>query len=210
MNSAEHWTYLNRVGSLPGVETYEINESILEKIAYRENPDGLLTIAKNPNIDLRDLDAANVSLVLVADRTEKPSNLGTMIRSADAVNCDLVLVSDAVIDLFNPNVIRASIGTIFCVPVVATSGNKVRHWFSENKIQVVTASPAASHDYTQFDFKARSAIVVGNESLGLDDAWFDAAASNVCLPVLGSGDSINAAQCATVLLFEALRQRRSA
>ena len=184
------------------------NAAVFAKLSYRRTPDGLLAVAAIPELTLDRLRVPGDSLWLVAANIEKPGNLGAMLRSADAAGVSGVLVADPATDPFNPNVVRASVGTLFSVPLAVARGADVRAWLAEHDIRVVATSPAATRDYAEADLGGSVAIVVGGEHDGLDDAWI-AGAESVHIPMAGQADSINAATTAAVLLFEASRQRRA-
>ena len=192
-----------------GVECQATNAAVFEKMSYRRTPDGLLAVATAPELTLAKLAVPANSLWLVAANIEKPGNLGAMLRTADAAGASGVLVADPVTDPFNPNVVRASIGTLFSVPLAVAGGAQVRSWLAERAIRVIATSPDAGMDYTSIDLCGPVAIVIGAEHDGLDSDW-RAAAETVRIPMAGQADSLNAAMAATVLLFEAQRQRRAA
>ena len=183
------------------------NAAVFAKLSYRRTPDGLLAVAATPELTLSRLDVPENSLWLVATNIEKPGNLGAMLRTADAAGVSGMLVADPATDPFNPNVVRASVGALFGVPVAVARAADVRAWLAEHGIRVVATSPAATTDYAEADLSGSVAIVVGGEHAGLDAEWITGAEA-VRIPMAGQADSINAATTAAVLLFEALRQRR--
>ena len=183
------------------------NAAVFAKLSYRHTPDGLLAVAATPELTLSRLDVPENSLWLVATNIEKPGNLGAMLRTADAAGVSGMLVADPATDPFNPNVVRASVGALFSVPVAVARAADVRAWLAEHGIRVVATSPAATTDYAEADLSGSVAIVVGGEHAGLDAEWITGAEA-VRIPMAGQADSINAAMTAAVLLFEALRQRR--
>ena len=185
------------------------NAAVFAKLSYRRTPDGLLAVAATPELTLDRVDVPDDSLWLVATNIEKPGNLGAMLRTADAAGVSGVLVADPATDPFNPNVVRASVGTLFSVSLAVASAADVRAWLAENRIRVVATSPAATTDYAETDLTGPVAIVVGGEHAGLDATWI-AGAEAVRIPMAGQADSVNAATAAAVLLFEASRQRRAA
>lgn len=176
------------------------SKEVFAKLSYRDRPDGLLGVAKQRH---RTLDDLTGSLFLVAEAIEKPGNLGTMLRSADAVGADGVIVCDRGTDIHNPNVVRASVGTLFTVPVVECASQEAIDWFKERQIPIIAATPAAEVLYSDVDL--RGAIAIGTEQLGLSDLWLNQADLTVRLPMKGCADSLNAAMAATVLLYEAIR-----
>jgi TrmH family RNA methyltransferase len=145
---------------------------------------------------------------VVAEAIEKPGNLGTILRSADGVGADGVIVCDRCTDIYNPNVVRASVGTLFTRPVIEASGDEVIAWLKEERIQIVAATPSATVHFTQAPLSGDVAIVVGTEQLGLSQKWLDAADICVKIPMEGVADSLNVAMATTLLLYEALRQRQ--
>ena len=183
------------------------NAAVFAKLSYRHSPDGLLAVAMTPGTSLTDLPVPPQSLWLVAAQIEKPGNLGAMLRSADAAGASGVLVADPATDPFNPNVVRASIGTVFTVPLAVASAPEVRSWLGANDIRVVATSPDAPTDYAAADLTGPVAIAVGGEHGGLDTEW-QTCGEAVRIPMAGRADSLNAAMTAGILLFEAARQRR--
>ena len=198
-----------------GTECEKTSRAVFERMSYRRSPDGLLALAKMPALGLDALMASSgeppaATLWLVAAAVEVPGNLGAMLRSADAVGVDGVLVADPAIDLFNPNVVRASVGALFSVPVAVAEANAARAWLRAGGIRMVVADPAANTLWANANLTGALAIVVGSESAGVGDAWRQAAEHTVRLPMAGRVDSLNAASAAAVLLFEARRQRTAA
>lgn len=193
-----------------GVAVYHCSQNVFEKISYRDRPDGLLAIARQNPQKLEDLSLDHkAAFLVIAVSIEKPGNLGTILRSADAVGADAIIVVDQVTDIYNPNVVRASVGTLFTQPVMEASSEEVFDWLAKNQVQIVTTSPSAKKIYTQVDYRIPTAIVVGSEQYGLPSQWFDKAQQNVYIPMCGHADSLNAATCTTLMLYEVLRQRRS-
>lgn len=190
-----------------GAEVFVCTESVFRKVAYRERPEGLLAVGPWQPRKLADLSLPPVPLLLVAEGIEKPGNLGTMLRSADAAGADAVIVCDRKTDLRNPNVVRASIGTIFSVPVVEADSPDALSWLRKNRLRIVAATPHATTLYTEADLAEPTAIVVGAEQYGLSACWMDEADARVSIPMRGRSDSLNVATATTILLYEALRQR---
>ena len=146
-------------------------------------------------------------MLIIAEAVEKPGNLGTIMRSADAAGVDAVIVCDACTDLGNPNVVRASIGTLFTVPIAEASTEETLAWVRDKGISVLAATPAAEKLHTETDMTGSVAIVVGTEQIGLSDRWLNESSLNVRLPMYGQVDSLNVAAATTILLYEAIRQR---
>ena len=195
-----------------GVECVETSRAVFERMSYRRTPDGLLAVADAPELTLAKLPATSGrcgsgELWLVAAAISVPGNLGAMLRSADAVGASGVLVADAVVDVFNPNVVRAGMGALFSVPLAVAGADAVREWLAGRGVRLVLADPASASDYTDADFTGNLAIVVGSESAGLDNGWRCGRYPAVRVPMAGRVDSLNAATAAAVLLFEARRQR---
>jgi len=190
-----------------GSELVETSEAVFTKMAYRDRPEGLLALAPQIRVGLADLDLPDNPLLLVAEQIEKPGNLGTMLRSADAAGVHAVIVCDRCTDINNPNVVRASIGTIFAVPVVEATSRDTRDWLRARGIRVFAATPHTDRNYTEADFTKGTAILVGAEQFGLSEFWMKEADGQVRIPMLGQCDSLNVAAAATILLYEAVRQR---
>lgn len=190
-----------------GVKLFSVTETILRKLAYRDRPEGLIAVAEVMNHDLTAMPVVGNGLYLVAEAIEKPGNLGSMLRSADAAGVDGLIICDKKTDIYNPNVIRASTGALFSVPVAEASNDEVMDWLRGNNIAVVAASPHAAAFYTDVDMTVSTAIVVGTEQHGLSDFWMNGADSLVKIPMLGYIDSLNVATATTILLYEAARQR---
>jgi RNA methyltransferase, TrmH family len=193
-------------------EIFKCAPKVFEKISYRDRPDGLLAIAFQMKHTLKDLypivDKKKDSLFIIAEAIEKPGNLGTILRSADAAGVDGVIVCDRCTDIYNPNVVRASVGTLFTMPVVEAKGSETLLWLQKRKIKVIASTPSAKIEFTDADMTGPAAIVVGTEQLGLSEAWLSCADLKVRIPMLGVADSLNVATATTLLLYEVLRQRR--
>lgn len=181
-------------------------EAVFRKLSYRDRPDGLLGIAFQKHLRLSDIQQPH--FLVVAEAIEKPGNLGTILRSSDAVGVDGVIVVDRCTDIHNPNVVRASVGTLFTIPVVEAASEEVLKWLTAKQVAIVATTPAAQKEFTDVDLSGPIAIVVGTEQLGLSDPWLKAADIQVRIPMLGVADSLNVATATTLMLYEALRQRR--
>ena len=193
-----------------GAMTYETTADVFRKIAYRDRPEGLIAIAEQFHKKLDDIPVNDHSLYLVAEAIEKPGNLGTMLRSADAAGVEAVIVCDGRTDIYNPNVVRASIGTLFSVPVAVTSTEEFFAWKERNHVQLLATTPSASEQFTDVDVTGKVALAIGTEQVGLPDSWLDQADLKILIPMYGQADSLNAATSASVVLYEAVRQRRAA
>lgn len=195
-----------------GTEILICSKTVFQKISYRDRPDGLLGLAPQRHLTLKDFDKLlahqAAPFLVVAEAIEKPGNLGTILRSSDAVGLHGLLLCDRCTDLHNPNVVRASVGTLFTVPVAETKGDETLRWLKEKKIAIVSATPSAEKEFTDVDLSGPIAIAVGTEQLGLSERWLSEADIKVRIPMCGVADSLNVAMATTLLLYEALRQRQ--
>ncbi|NGX34412.1 MAG: 23S rRNA (uridine(2479)-2'-O)-methyltransferase [Candidatus Anoxychlamydiales bacterium] len=191
---------------------YDCTKEVFEKISYRDRPDGLIAIAKSFKNDLENLkkliENKKNPLIVVLEGIEKPGNLGTIIRTAAAAGVDAIIVTDPKTDIFNPNVVRASIGTLFTTPIYVEDSKKVISFLNENKINIISATPHAKINYTDVDLKKGVAIAFGTEQVGLSDIFMKNSNHLVKIPMFGDIDSLNVAQSTTILLYEAIRQRK--
>ena len=186
---------------------FHLSPEVYSKVAYREGTEGMIAQMKARHTGLEDLKLKKNPLIAVLESVEKPGNLGAVLRSADAAGADAVIVCDPLTDIFNPNLIRASIGAVFTVPTVCCSSEQAIEWLKHNNIKIFTAQLQDSHWYYDTDLKQGSAIVMGTESTGLSQVWRDAADAHIKIPMLGKLDSLNVSVSAAILLFEAVRQR---
>lgn len=188
------------------------SETVFHKLSYRDRPDGLVAIAVQMKHALRDLVARLATkkdpFLIIAEAIEKPGNLGTILRSADAAGVDGVIVCDRCTDIYNPNVVRASVGTLFTLPVVEATSAETLAWLQEKKIKVIAATPSAKEAFTDAELKGALAIAVGTEQLGLTEVWMNSADIQVRIPMHGIADSLNVATATTLLLYEVVRQRK--
>lgn len=190
-----------------GVDIVEVAADPFRKASYRDRPEGLLAVAAQFDTDLDRLPLSGEPLVLVVEAIEKPGNLGTMLRTAEAAAVDGVIVADPRTDPFNPNVVRASLGTLFALPVAITDSTTAIAALSAEGIRIVATTPDATTAHHDADLTGAVAIVVGSEQYGLTDHWLDDADERVVIPMPGSVDSLNAAMSMGIVVFEALRQR---
>jgi TrmH family RNA methyltransferase len=197
-----------------GAAILQCSESVFQKLSYRDRPDGLIAIAVQMQHSLQDLVAILSTkkdpFLIVAEAIEKPGNLGTILRSADAAGVDAVIVCDRCTDIYNPNVVRASVGTLFTLPVIEAAGVETLALLREQNIKVVAATPSAQMEFTGTDLTGGIAIAVGTEQLGLTEAWMRAADIQVRIPMHGIADSLNVATATTLLLYEVIRQKQAA
>lgn len=187
-------------------------DKVFHKISYRDRPDGLLAIAPQKILSLNSLEnntqGPELPFYVVAEAIEKPGNLGTILRSSDAVGVSGLIVCDRCTDIYNPNVVRASVGTLFTVPTVEAQGEEALHWLKERGIAILAATPQAKYEFTQVDLARPLAIAVGTEQLGLSERWMQQSDLQVRIPMNGVADSLNVAMATTLLLYEVLRQRQ--
>ena len=193
----------------PGVpQIIEIPEQLYKKIAYRDSTEGIIAEVAYKSQSLEDLNLPENPLIVVLESVEKPGNLGAVLRSADAAGADAVLIGDPLTDLYNPNLIRSSIGAIFTVPTVAAPSADIIAFLKARGISILTAQLQDSSLYYDVDMRRGTAIVMGTESTGLTNQWREAADAHIRIPMLGRLDSLNVSVSAAILLFEAVRQRQ--
>ena len=193
-----------------GSTTVRLSRAAFEKVAYREGPDGFLAVVPVAGVPLDDLELPPDPLVLVCEGLEKPGNLGAVLRTADAAGVAAVVAADPVTDWGNPNVVRASKGTVFSVPVASATTEEVVRWLARHGIRLVATTPDARIAHTDVDYRGGVAIAVGTEKEGLTEAALRSAAESVRIPMAGRVNSLNAATAAAVVVYEAVRQRSRA
>ena len=192
-----------------GPPVTELSERAYRKLAYGDRTDGVVLVVRTPSTRLEDLVLGTNPLIVVTEDVEKPGNLGAILRSADATGADAVIAAGGT-DLFNPNVVRASVGTVFTVPVAAASASVVASWLRDHGVRVVAARVDATAFHVDADLTRPVAIVLGSEAEGLSEVWRGPDVEGVRLPMLGAADSLNVSAAGAVLLYEAWRQRRPA
>lgn len=181
-----------------------------EKMCYRDRPEGLLGVGPQLHRGLEALKPSKNPFYLVAEQIEKPGNLGTIMRSSDAVGVDGLILCDSRTDLFNPNVVRASTGNLFTLPVAEATTRETIPWLKKKGVKILATSPHADPLYTQVDLTAPVAVAVGAEQYGLTKSWIEQADLVVRLPMMGEADSLNVSTATSILLYEVLRQRLDA
>lgn len=191
----------------PGTTVHEVAPDAFATVAARDRPDGLLAVARqfDTSLDRQTVDG----LVLVIEGVERPGNLGTMLRTAAGAGVAGVVVVDPKTDLFAPETVRSSVGTLFAQPVSVATADEAVAYLKGREAKIVTASPHGHVDHADVDMRGRVAIVVGSEQHGVTPVWLDAADTVARIPMAGV-DSINVAAAAAVMLFEAIRQRKQA
>ena len=192
---------------------FYVSQHVYERIAYRGTTEGIVAIVKDKKHTIDELRINNphsskAPLLVVLESVEKPGNLGAVLRSADAAGADAVIVCDPLTDLHNPNLIRASIGAVFSVPVVTCTSEECIAWLKAHGIRILTAQLQDSELYYDTDMCAPTAIVMGTESTGLTEPWRQAADAHIRIPMLGRLDSLNVSVSAAILLYETVRQRQ--
>ncbi len=190
-----------------GAESIAVSQNVFRKMAFGDRAEGVLAVALTPDWKLEDLQLPENPLVAVIEGIEKPGNIGAVIRSADAAGVDAVILADCRTDLFNPNAIRASLGTILTLPIRQTTTATTLAWLRAQGLAIFAARVDGSEPYSEVDFRGGGAIVLGSEAEGLGQAWRDEDIRGVRLPMRGAADSLNISATAAVLFFEALRQR---
>jgi len=192
-----------------GIELIAVSPRLLGRLSYGDRRTGVVVVAETPVRSLDDLSVPAEPLIGVIEGLEKPGNLGAVLRTADSAGLDALLVADGGTDLFNPNVIRASLGTVFTVPIAVATAEAVLAWLRERGIRMVAAKVDAECDHTDADLTGALAIALGSEADGLSAAWSGSDVTGVRIPMLGIADSLNVSATAAVLFYEALRQRRA-
>lgn len=190
-----------------GATIYSVAEPVFGKLAFGERAEGMLGVGAMPEATLDRLRLPERPLVAVLEGVEKPGNVGAVLRSANAAGLSAVIVADPQTDLYNPNAIRASLGTIFSMPVASATAAETLRWLRGHGLAIFAARVDGSVPYTKADFRGPSAIVLGSEAQGLTAAWSGPEVTAMCLPMRGVADSLNVSAAAAVLFYEALRQR---
>ena len=188
-------------------ELIEINKDVFQKLSYRETTEGVLAVAKSKSLQLSDLKLSATPLILVAEAPEKPGNIGALLRTADAANLDAVIIANPKSDLYNPNIVRSSVGCLFTNQIATASTAEIISFLKEKNINFYCATLQNSTNYHTQDYTKPTALVVGTEATGLTQEWRDAATQNIIIPMQGEIDSMNVSVAAAILIFEAKRQR---
>ena len=190
---------------------FEVTPQVFQKIAYRGESGGILLIIPIKQQQLEDLHLGNPPFLAIIEGAEKPGNLGGILRTADAAGVHSVIVCNeqeqSSTDIYNPNVIRASLGALFSVPTISVDNGRLLNWLHRNNINIIAATPAAAQIYTAIDMTGPTAIVMGSEAHGLSNTWLEAAHQQVTIPMFGTVDSLNLSVSTALLLYEAVRQR---
>lgn len=190
------------------LELIRIPVKVYERIAHRKTTEGIIAIAEHKRLKLSDIKLRENALILVAEASEKPGNLGALFRTADAANLDAVIIANPVTDLFNPNIIRSSVGCVFTNQIATGSTEEILAFLKQKNIEIYAATLSEnSKPYHMINFKKSSAIVVGTEATGLSTEWTSQSTENIIIPMQGKIDSLNVSVSAAIIIFEAERQR---
>ncbi|MCK4540064.1 RNA methyltransferase [Candidatus Parcubacteria bacterium] len=199
--------YQKELNSFPDTIKYSLTNEIFSKVSFRENPDGYLAIAQTKNFQLKDIKLSKNPFLLILEAIEKPGNIGAILRSADAAGADAVIITESRTDIFNPNVIRSSLGAIFTNKIAICKNKELFSWLKERNINTFAATPNTDKLYYDDDFKQASALIIGAEHEGLSKEWLEFADNKIKIPMNGRIDSLNASVSAAIILFEIVRQR---
>ncbi|MBZ9730295.1 RNA methyltransferase [Salegentibacter sp. JZCK2] len=190
------------------VQITEISSEVYEKLAYRSSTEGVLAVFKTRKNSLETIKFQTKNpLILIAEAPEKPGNIGAILRTADAAKVDAVFIANPKTDLYNPNIIRSSVGCVFTIQIATGNTSEIIEFLKENSISIYAAALQASKPYHEIDFTKAAAIVVGTEATGLSEEWRQNSAQNIIIPMSGEIDSMNVSVAAGILIFEAKRQR---
>jgi len=189
------------------IHTIEINKEVYQKLAYRDTTEGILAVAKTKSTQLTDLKLSDNPLILIAEAPEKPGNIGALLRTADAANLDAVIIANPKSDLYNPNIVRSSVGGLFTNQIATGTTTEIIDFLQSKKINFYCATLQNATPYHKQDYTTPTALVVGTEATGLTQEWRDHATQNIVIPMQGAIDSMNVSVAAAVLIFEAKRQR---
>lgn len=189
------------------IQCIEITKDVYQKLAYRDTTEGILAVAKTKSLKLADLQLSENPLILIAEAPEKPGNIGALLRTADAAKLDAVIIANPKSDLYNPNIVRSSVGGLFTNQIATGSTEEIIAFLQQRKINFYCATLQNSTPYHTQNYTNPTALVVGTEATGLTDAWRNAATQNIIIPMQGEIDSMNVSVAAAILIFEAKRQR---
>jgi len=206
-NIADIESWLGSAAEKEPLNLVEVTPAVYAKIAYREQSCGLIAVAKMPQRQISELILKSHPLILVIEGVEKPGNLGALLRTADGAGVDAVVICDTAVDLYNPNVIRGSLGAIFTVKVFVLALEEAINYLKSKAVRLIFTSPAAELPYTQVDYTGPTAIVLGSEKEGLPRPWLETEILQVKIPLCGQMDSLNVSCSGAVILYEAQRQR---
>ena len=189
------------------IEVIEISKEVYQKLAYRDTTEGILAVAKTKSLQLTDLKLPENPLIMVMEAIEKPGNIGAMLRTCDAANIDAVIIANPKTDLYNPNIVRSSVGCLFTNQIAIASTEETIDFLLKNNINFYSATLQNSTSYHTQNYTKPTALVVGTEATGLSELWREKATQNIIIPMQGEIDSMNVSVAAAILIFEAKRQR---
>jgi TrmH family RNA methyltransferase len=189
------------------VELIAINKEVYQKLAYRDTTEGIIAIAKTKSLQLLDLKLPKNPLILVMESIEKPGNIGAILRTCDAAKVDAVILANPKTDLYNPNIVRSSVGCLFTNQIASGTTDEVIAFLKQNNINIYGATLQNSNSYHEINYTTPTALIVGTEATGLTQAWRDNATQNIIIPMQGEIDSMNVSVASAILIFEAKRQR---
>lgn len=199
---------VEKLGAFESGETIEVSEEVYQKLAYRETTEGIIAVVKTKKHSLSELKLKNKNpLILIAEAPEKPGNIGALLRTADAANLDAVIIANPKTDIYNPNIIRSSVGCVFTNCIATGTTSEIIQFLKTQNININCASLTASKNYTTVNFTEPTAIVVGTEATGLSNEWLENSTQNIIIPMQGQIDSMNVSVSAAIIIFEAKRQR---
>jgi RNA methyltransferase, TrmH family len=189
-------------------EIVSISKDVYQKLAYRETTEGVIAVAKTKELSINSISLKTANpLILIAEAPEKPGNIGALLRTADAAKVDAVIIANPKTDLYNPNIIRSSVGCVFTNQIATGSTQEIISFLKDNNINIYCAALQASVEYHTQDYTKPTAIIVGTEAIGLSDNWLQNSTQNIIIPMHGEIDSMNVSVAAGILIFEAKRQR---
>jgi RNA methyltransferase, TrmH family len=188
-------------------ELIEISKEVYQKLAYRDTTEGIIAIANSKSLTLNELELGDNPLIMVAEAPEKPGNIGALLRTADAANLDAVIIANPKSDMYNPNIVRSSVGCLFTNQIATGTTEEVIDFLKSKNISIYCATLQDSTYYHTQDYTTPTALVVGTEATGLSDDWRKASTKNIIIPMQGEIDSMNVSVAAAILIFEAKRQR---
>jgi TrmH family RNA methyltransferase len=200
-------TQLKKIVQSSAVDIIEISKEVYQKLAYRDTTEGILAVAKTKSLQLSDLNLPQNPLILVMESIEKPGNIGAILRTCDAAKVDAVIIANPKTDLYNPNIVRSSVGCLFTNQIATATTEETINYLVENKIDFYSATLQNSTSYHTQNYTTPTALVVGTEATGLSQLWRDKATQNIIIPMQGAIDSMNVSVAAAILIFEAKRQR---
>lgn len=202
---------LDQLIQLTGIQNSEyyvqVTKEVYQKIAYRQTTEGVIAIVQSNTHSLDQLTLSKNPLILVAEAPEKPGNIGALLRTADAAKLDAVIIANPKTDLYNPNIIRSSVGCLFTNSIATASTEEIIEFLKNKGIQIHAAALTASVNYSTVDYNKPAAIVVGTEATGLSESWLKHSDQNIIIPMQGEIDSMNVSVSAAIIIFEAKRQR---